>query len=417
MEFTSGCLNVLAALQSKFFYPVVIIGRNTSQPGYGPNPKFATGSNIKILKFEFKKPLMAKLIWQLISCNLILLIVLGVYHLCIVFTNWKRDHNFEKLGYYGLLITICGIAQSAYSTADTHLDEAIYLVKQRFLLVNNKVYLRRFVDVVSFVQNRDRFGELFMYGFASGFLAFPIIFAVIPIFRPYDPIQIILNFMLSFIRDENASLIKILLVKSFSSFYFLVIACYGASIVVFILLTIIMMLEAYVKISCNLTADGVSCVTRYQISTRFSKCIRKFRLLQLNIGLGNLVVCEFVAVLVGLGILAGSWGGFVMLVMFNTFPLIMYLSCSGIFFVAQIVNILLITLAGIPNKNGMRFKEYWKGRLKTGRENKMLKACPEIGFSIGFVRNVKYRTALAISDAIINITATLALMKVNLRVR
>lgn len=417
MEFTTGCLNVLTALQKPFSLPVFVSDKDTIYPKMHRNPKFAYANKIQTLKLKFKRPLKAKLIWKLVSYNMIMDIVLGLIQLCITFSGLKRDPNFEKLGYYALLLAIFGIGQSAYSTVEKQLEESIYLFNQRFLLVNHVVQLRKFVDVVRFVQNRNCLGELFIYGFASGFLAFPLVFSVIPLFRSYDPIQLILNWILSLFGGNETNFVIFLAVKTFSSFYFLVIVCYGGSIVMFVLILIITMLESYVKMSRDLTATGMNCVTRYQISTRFSKCIQNFRLLQLTITLGNLVISEFVAVLVGLGILAGSLGGFVMLVMFDAFPLIMYLSCSGIFFVAQIVNILLITLAGIPNKNGKRFRNYWKGRLKTGRENKMLRSCPEIGFSIGFIRNVKFCTALAISDTIINITASLALMKVNIRMR
>lgn len=70
---------------------------------------------------------------------------------------------------------------------------------------------------------------------------------------------------------------------------------------------------------------------------------------------------------------------------------------------------LLVALAAIPNRYGKKFKFYWS-QTTHGRMNwNCIKTCSQIGFLIGFIRNVERHTALSIVDTEINFRATMVL--------
>lgn len=115
----------------------------------------------------------------------------------------------------------------------------------------------------------------------------------------------------------------------------------------------------------------------------------------------------------GFGVVAGSCGCFVMVTMYKEFPITLYLACSAIFFVFLVVNFLLVGLASIPNGNANKFVLTCKSRLKTQRQQTLLRLCTIIEFSIGFVGRVKYHTALNITDTVLNFSAGIVLLKYN----
>lgn len=52
--------------------------------------------------------------------------------------------------------------------------------------------------------------------------------------------------------------------------------------------------------------------------------------------------------------------------------------------------------------------------MKSGPEQRSLKACPSIGFTVGMVHKVQRSKALVISDTALNFTATVVLTDRNL---
>lgn len=412
MDLTRGCLNVISLIQNPFAFPVLVSEKYSIHPKFQANPKFLNSPSSES-ELHLRKPLPAKLRWSFFNHVLFFLINFGLLRVCVVFSNWNQQHDFEQLGYNALLATICGIAKSAYSDIKFHINDLVYLINQRFKLVKN-VPVHSVGSPVSFFlkSSRQPFVEMFIYLFATGFLTFPLVFAGIPIVRPYDPFQISACYVLGFIETREGSLVPLFIIKAWASLSFLVIACYGAAIVLLMLLFAIMVLEAYIHMSRQFRGN-LEDLWNLGSKRRFQKALQNFRNLHLMINVNNVIFRDFMFVLIVLGIVAASLGGFVMVVMYSEFPLIIYVSCSGIFFICQCVNFMLVTWAGIPNGNGKRFKQYWRGKLKIRQEKQMLEACPEIGFNVGLVHNIKYLTALTISDSIINTTATLALLKVH----
>lgn len=234
---------------------------------------------------------------------------------------------------------------------------------------------------------------------------------MIPIFREYDPVQKLLVNLWQLATSEFPNSKCTTTIKIISSLYYTTISCYGASVVYTVMLFLcLLMVEACTCLSYQLLYRPTPKNSNY---LRLQKCLKIYRLMQILIQINCWITFRFLTVLVTMGTLATAWGGYVMLSMYDTFPFVIYLSCSVIFFFCLSVNFLLVTLSGIPNRNCNRFREVWRGKLLLKRNRLILRSCPEIGFPLGCVKHVKFRTALEISHVMINCTVTLVLAKMN----
>lgn len=151
----------------------------------------------------------------------------------------------------------------------------------------------------------------------------------------------------------------------------------------------------------------------FNISTKlhFGKCLRLFHMLDILMRAGNVVVADFLTVLTGMGIIIGTWGGFVMIIGYDELPLLLYICGSIVFPIALILTFVLISLASVPHKNGRLFKVHWKCEVKLKIDRMQLKACPSIGYAYGPIRMVKKHTALEIVNVMFNLVASLSLMR------
>lgn len=240
---------------------------------------------------------------------------------------------------------------------------------------------------------------------SAGFFAFPLIVASVPQFRDYDPVQKPLFNLFNIILGQNPSYPFRLLIKILCSCYYLGAFCHGACAVYTMMLFIcIVMVEACLYLSAVLLPSK-----HFKPKLQYRKCVYIYRLLQILIQIEYWIIHTFLTVLVTMGTLITACGGYVMLVMYDEFPLVMYLSCSVIFFFCIAVNILLVTLAGIPNKNGQLFKDNFNKLLRMKQDRMVLRSCPEIGFTLGCVKPVKFHTALEIMNLMISCTLSLVL--------
>lgn len=387
--------------------PFLIADTSTSHPYSKKNRDFSPTTR-KFFGIQLKVPSLLMILWKYKSIELPVAILVNLFRIYWLFTNWRTSPAFEQLAYSTILLTVQGIGHAAYSCINSNIPEIAYLINQLLKIVEphtdpnaEQVYFEK--------TTQHSVKEAFIYGFFSLTTIYPFILSVVPIVGLREILQLVAA-SVSFhnIKDHLWIVNVLALLHNF------IMISYGAINLTLTLLIIILALESIIMLSLKVACPRMILYSN-EIKTlkSFIYCVKCFKILQIVISLSNNIASDFLAVLVGLGILAASCGGFVMLVLHEGIPLIIYLSVSTIFFLGQAVNLLLVGLAAIPNQNGNGFIRTWRGELIRKREKKILMACPEIGFSIGFVRNIKYHTALSICDTIISFTATVALVKIN----
>lgn len=251
--------------------------------------------------------------------------------------------------------------------------------------------------------------ELFIYTMAIGFIAFPLACSAFPLVRDYAPAQLVIDIVWKYFLKTPPTGVSLLFIKIFCTFYTTWLSMQGAAVV----FTLMMFIIVVSVDTCVFLSQEFSPSNFKKKILKFPKCVKRYRMLRIIIRIHDSIVFTFLAVLVAMGIMAIAWGGYVMLVMYHNFPLFIYLCCSTIFCFGITVNFLLVKLAGIPNQNAIKFKQYWRKKLKQREDKLVLNSCIDIGYSLGFVKHVKPSTALKIMDVMISCTVTLVLMKLN----
>ncbi|CAL8141019.1 unnamed protein product [Orchesella dallaii] len=329
---------------------------------------------------------------------------LGIHKSNTVFyslSTWKSNQNLEALGIYSILAAICCIAWFTYDMLDVHLNDFCFVLTQRFKLLGVPSSGRSTRN-----QKPDTY-ELLIYGFGAGFCAFPLIVSLIPLIRDYDPFLKIFFRLLSVSLGSGCNLRYFL--KALVSGFYGATATHAAGVVLSTVLLALMVIEAPHKLSFDLYERHRQAM-KITTKLKFYRCLRLFRILQIMIGIANVIATDFLGVLGFMGVLATSGAAFVMLTMYKVLPFLFYLACSLIVPVGITVDFLLVLVASVTNSNGQRFKLFWKQFGKLKRDQKQLKSCPPIGYSIGPVIQVtKQSTAFRIADAIVNGAVTLAL--------
>lgn len=411
MSLTQGCLNLYFLLQKPLKPPLYLDPVTRHQiPRHSlrvSEPKFLCFSSYFTL-------------WKIIKFNVFFLFHFAFWRCIWLFSNISRIY-FEQLGFYGLMLTITSIGLSSYDTFDSHVHDACFAITQRFNLIPT-----HHLGWPIFAGGRrlPRLGEAFIYCFAFSTITIPVFFGAIPIFRNYDPVQLVFSKLFT-----STSLHVIISVKIAASIILGFHALHGAIAGLCVILEILMFVEAVQELSFRLFHRSASQhVIRFRIkdqrtkpkllislNLQFSKCLPLFRELEILIRVGNSITSNFLANLVGMGTCACACGGYVMLKLYEDLPLIIYLSCSVFFFICLTVNFLLIYLADIPFRNGEHFKHAFKRELllRDKYEQLQLKACPSIAYEIGtIVRKVQRSTSLSIANSIFNLTATLVVMRI-----
>lgn len=282
----------------------------------------------------------------------------------------------------------------------------------------NKVLLQKYIAPKKFWPKPDII-EAAAYGFAAGFFAFPFIFGAVPFFREYDIYQRILRFIFVNILGYSEQLPLILdWVSRLLPSLIVIFACiHGGMVVLTVMfLFVVIPAEAMLKVTSNkLFLNENSTRMGVQKVLKFQQVYREFRRVQIFIFAMDQAILEFSAALAGMGILAASSCGYTVLIMFSdkTFPTLMYVCAGAIFIICMSLNFALHLLASIPKKNVETFRTYWKLYVRIRYDKQCLQSCPVVGYSVGFLRNVGCQTALSIADTILNITATMALAKLN----
>ncbi|CAL8141021.1 unnamed protein product [Orchesella dallaii] len=391
MPITVGCLNLQFLIQ-KYLIP----------------PYHIDSKPLRIAKTpSYSKPFcLHRIIWITIKFNILIIFTSSLSTVIYSLSTWKSHQNLEALGIYSILAAIACIAWFTYNMLHVHLIDICFLLTQRFKLL----------EVPSSgwpTRNRKHdTGELLIYGFGTGFCAFPLIVSAIPLIRDYDPfLKICFRFFA--VSAESGYYLRYFFKALVSGFYGTT-ATHAAGVVLSTVLLAEMAIEAPHKLSFNLYERHRHAM-KFTTKLKFNRCLGLFRVLQIVIAISNVIATDFLGVLGFMGVLATSGAAFVMLTMYNDLPFLFYLACSLIVPVNITIDFLLVLLASVTNSNGQRFKLFWKqfGKLKS--DQKQLKSCPPIGYSIGpVIRVTKESTAFRIADAIVNGAVTLALTQLGI---
>lgn len=112
-------------------------------------------------------------------------------------------------------------------------------------------------------------------------------------------------------------------------------------------------------------------------SFQLRKSLSLLRQFQIVNQLAKIVFEDFFAILVGLGIVGASSSGFVVIAMYNEFPLAVYVACSTLFFISQTVNFVLVYLGSKPMRNGIIFQQKFAHEAWSRQYRKELQSFPK----------------------------------------
>ncbi|CAL8136410.1 unnamed protein product [Orchesella dallaii] len=397
MALTKGALNVLFVLQ-KIVPPPYQIEKVTLTLSKNPSRLSPWQTRIRI---------------TMVTSILNLTIVSFFYLLWLFHLPESKVEIVEKYVYM-VVLSLCTIAFSAYCTMEIHQKEIMYLLQQRFKLVNVRSSAGQKLREKS-VQ------ELFIYCFGTIFAAFPLAVFFYPFTLNFHPVHVIFSIL---VDSPSASISIQFLVKFIASIVYSTTTFYGAGICLSIMLFAVIDLEG-VQLYCKKLYvsdyrphrknidNHPNCFTEEACcgNLKFRSCLKRFRITQIMIAISNGIMHTFLGILTSMGILLGVGCAYGTIKMYDSLPITTYLSCPVIVSVCILYDFLHVTLASIPNKQGEMFVVFWKQFTYRRRERRELRACPIIGYAIGPMRRVKMSTALAIADCIFNWAASTALVK------
>lgn len=283
-----------------------------------------------------------------------------------------------------ILLCLMLIALGTHHLLATTKSEMCYLISQRFQQLPIPVPSPR-----PFTK-----GDLFVFGFASCFLSFPICVFAGPFAINYDPWQILVS---PWLKPNFLAKLAFAVSYGILDFYF-------ASTVLLTMLYAVVVLEGLQHLSqrlCNTIA--------WQNSKR--KMI-DFRIMQILIRVCNSETEKPLMVLVFCGILIASGCGYATLKMADKFPPLVYAACPLLVVVIMFANFVMMAMADIPFRCGEKFRTLWvkNGKVGGDMERRWIKSCPSIGYCIGPMKNVGKYASLLISDRIVDLTVNFVLM-------
>lgn len=339
------------------------------------------------------------LLWHYLRLNSIFMVCFCIYQLFDVLSNWHNKHDFEQLAYDTIYITTAGIFLFCFKVWTSHETSVVYLTNQLFSLANVQPVISRGSIVNNLVL------KYLVYSSSICVLIIVSFFPVFSIIHEFDPIQLYLGVLVPAKGHSEYLCLKFLSVAHYS-----VISFQTAATLYRLFLLILMLAICLNALTAKFLIEIVG-PTRF----RFRRSLRLFRQFQIINQLANIVMQEFVGALVGLGIVAASGSGFVVIAMYDELPILVYIVCSTPYFVSQVINFVLVYLGTKPMLNGMKYRAKWKAlELQLDKKSrKELRSLPgQVGISLGcFVRNTKPHTSLSIADVIINFTWTAAVIK------
>ncbi|CAL8070678.1 unnamed protein product [Orchesella dallaii] len=284
MSFSEGAVNVQRIIQKVILtqYYIIYKGDNKSQLS-------ATHS-----KFDGSK--FAQRAWNVVIFTMSFLSMLFIFRIKFLATHWRQ--NLESLGVLLAVLCLMVLAISAYTTLNKYKTEFCYLMTQRFKLVkmNGRILNRECFSNKHSISS----GELIIYTVTMSSIGFLIFLASVPFIITEEPLQ-------HYFTQWTMSLLPTLLIKCVVSLIYEIITIYGSVIMITSLLCFITFEEAILKLSAELfmipkLADVAVRIRGSDLITlKFEKRLILYRILQMLVTIGNSIMSDFLAILVGIG--------------------------------------------------------------------------------------------------------------------
>ncbi|CAL8132300.1 unnamed protein product [Orchesella dallaii] len=394
MGFSKACNRVLRHLQ--IFYPIPY----SIQPGI-----------IIVTNKSDKKSKCWKIFWKSTKYFAALGMILLLWRLQILFQTWKKNEDLEQLGIIvaGISMALCGY--SSFQMLDTHGESFVHLVSQ--YLKHNESNKQEDLNRPKPLRRhpnrwiRPSMKKVLIYELSFAVVTtYPLVVSALPLLRNYDPMVTLFS---TVFEDDPTN--PSLLTKIIVSLIYFKASMHAAPLFLVVLLASLLALESTLQMSRQLQLL-VNKRTKSVSKLRFKPLLLQYRILQLLTSLARLCTGDFLANLVVVGVIQASGLGYIVLMFYKLLPFIVYMACVCITLTVYTIIFLLITFASVPYRSGEAFKLGCKRNLILSRREKYeLRSCSPIGFSIGFKRIVTEGVALAISDVILNCTATLVLLR------
>lgn len=262
-----------------------------------------------------------------------------------------------------------------------------------------RVLNQRFQILPIMVTEDFTFHKFIIWQVALGHLAFPPLGLIVPLVIDYTPLQLILSWVyLDFIIELKYAVII------FESITYSLLLTYGA-------IAVLSILSLFITV-----VDGINTLSGQFVKLPGKEFMKAYKMCQRTrvlINGSNEVAKSFMFNLISAAVILASSAGYMVVTMRSELPLILLLACATLFLMVVATIILVMLLADVPGRNGRLFFDYWKNVVHSSPQySRMLKACPVIiGFQVGCFRSIQRIFGPRIVDIIVQITATLILLK------
>lgn len=311
-------------------------------------------------------------------------------------SHWKSytAYNTIEAVIYALCLFILIIVLAVFYTFTKEKATIKYIINQRCQIVPEPNYGNQKLLRIPFFR-KITLHQAIIYASATVSLLTPPALLVGPFTFPFCPLQIIFG---------TSALVKISAVV-----YYSLLVTYGVLLSFSLIMLSVSMIEGVILYSTtiynNFSSDNLK-----QEHLRWKKCLNRFHVICIFIKTTDEIFGIFHTILIIVGILLASCGGYMILMMFEKVPLILYVGAFAITFVCFFIAITLTLFAQIPYKNAVKYKGYWKSMLKRKEDKIMLTSCRQIGFSDLIYGLYTAKLGLCICDDIVHNTVNLVLL-------
>ncbi|CAL8124362.1 unnamed protein product [Orchesella dallaii] len=393
MGFSKASNQVLRHLQ--IFYPIPY----SIQPGI-----------IVVTNKSGKQSTLWKILWKSTKYFAAFGIILFLWRLQVLFQTWKKKKDLEQLGIIVALLSMIICGYSTIQMLETHGKFFLYVMAEylKYMESHNQKDLNRQKTPRRHSHRwiRPSMKEILVYEMSFIVVTtYPLVVSALPLLRNYDPFVTL--FSMVFGNDPNN---PSLVTKMIASLIHLKVKMHTSPLFLAALLSAMVAAESTVQISHQLQLL-VNKRTRSAAKIQFEELLKQYRILQLLTSFCRQFSGDLLAILVAVGVIQASGLGYISLMYYKHLPFFLYIACVFITGTVFTIIFLFVTLASIPYRNGEAFKLGCKRYLVLSRRARYeLRSCSPIGFSIGCNRIVTEGVALAISDVILNCTASLVLL-------
>lgn len=370
-----------------------------------------------------------------IKVTITFILIFSVIRIQFLFGHWKEGNNLEQMCIQAIFVTLIIIGKPTFDTLENSAQEISFTLTQSLIVA-------KFRPVGNPSSKRiPSIKEMVVYMISSSLAIFPVVAFTTPLILDYHILKVVAKWTI-----QKAGIIFTwhieILVDLLSCGIHGTCVGFGAGWFFNLLLIMIIVCEAIKTVSFQLFecmgglpprkllqqsaffdtkpsrnkmfgATAHMIVMVKQPSASFTRSWKLYQKIRILMQIGNTAVANFLHTLLTMGIVLASCSGYTLIKLYHKFPLALYLPTSMILPFSVGIIFTLAKLAAAPNRNGDLFAHFWNGRLENRLDKRRLLACPPIGYSFGFIKNVKLSTALNILNVIVNLVASAAMLKLN----